>query len=103
MDATTKPKTRAGTRAKKAAENVAEALAVVAESRQVRRAQARRAHKAATRPGPTPRLNSFAASSLKPGGPGAFERHAVTLSPPGAAVERTYHFTKGHRSRRVAV
>lgn len=33
---------------------------------------------------------------------GTFERSVVTLSKPMAAVERSFHFTKGPRERRVA-
>jgi hypothetical protein len=69
-------------------------------SRQVRRAAERAAHKAATRPGPR---KAVPPKPKVPGGPGAFERHVFTLSKFGDAVERTYHFTKGYRRRRVSL
>lgn len=70
-------------------------------SRQVRRAAERKAIKVATRPGLRPAPKTPAVE--RKNGPGSFERHVLTLTPFGAEVERSFHFTKGHRQRRVGM
>lgn len=97
MSSATQPQTTGAQRAaaRLAAKVAAHPPISHTHTRQFARASKRRAGRTAPRSlGPKPQ---------RIGGKGSYNRSLVTLSETGAAVERYFHFTKGHRSRRVSL